>query len=53
MSKQYYVEVVLLVFLGGFIMKTFGVGIRDWQYWVLHIAGAFAIFFICDKIFRD
>lgn len=53
MSKQYYVEVVLLVFLGGFIMKTFGVGIRDWQYWVLHTAGAFAIFFICDKIFRD
>lgn len=53
MSKQYYVEVVLLVFLIGFIMKTFGVDIRDWQYWVLYTAGAFAIFFICDKIFRD
>ena len=53
MSKQGYVELVLLIYLGGFIMKTYEVGLKDWQFWVLHIAGSLAIFFICDEFFKD
>lgn len=53
MSKQGFVELVLLIYLGGFIMKTYDVGLKDWQFWVLHIAGSLAIFFICDEFFKD